>query len=282
MSRYALIAGLCLLTAHPVTGQSTIATSQSSAWGPNIGWLNSRPSSADGLRTLDAFCSGFLWGANVGWLHFGDGAPSDGIRYSNAGGDYGVNVTHDGALRGYAWGANIGWVCFEDSGNTRIDLATGILSGHAWGTNIGWISMAETRTTQLAIVDVDADGISDAWEKEHAAGNLMILGATSDKDHDGQTDLAEFIADTNPLDPTDLLKILVFRRDKDILDLVFTSKPSRFYQITASPGMTAGSWLDAGTGILVGNPGNTAVCLPATAAPSMFYRVASIRPLAAP
>lgn len=277
-------ATLLLLAAFEASAQSTIEPAQPYLWGANIGWINARPSPADGVRTGDTVCSGYLWSANVGWIHLGDGTPANGIRYSNTAGDHGVNVMPDGTLSGFAWGANIGWVNFVESGNPRIDLASGHLTGFAYGANVGWLDLAggAARTTSLAITDSDNDGISDAWERERANGNLATLGTSNDADGDGQSDLDEFTADTDPLDPSDLLRVVSFSQTGNGtgVDLVFTSRTGRFYQVKS--GTTLASWTDVGLGVLAGQPGTKSVAFAGAALPSSFYRVEAIRPLSAP
>src|SRR5205809_521054 len=82
----------------------------------------------------------------------------------------------------------------------------------SWGANIGWISLGDS-TFILQIEsfgngnDSDGDGIPDAWEIAHA-GNLTSLSANGDFDHDGQSDLEEYLADTDPTDPFDNLRIV--------------------------------------------------------------------------
>ena len=48
-------------------------------------------------------------------------------------------------------------------------------------------------------MDVDGDGLPDDWELA-VFGNLSTAGANTDSDGDGQSDLAEYIAGTSPLD----------------------------------------------------------------------------------
>jgi hypothetical protein len=264
--------------------QSTIDPAQPYVWGANIGWLNARPSSGDGVRTYDMVCSGYIWSGNVGWIHLGDGTPADGIRYSNTAGDCGVNVMADGTLRGFAWGPNIGWVNFEETGNPRISLVSGNLGGYAYGSNVGWLDLAAdtARITQLAITDTDNDEISDAWEREQASGSLAILGNPGDADGDGQSDLAEFTADTDPLNAEDRLRIIYFDGSGPTTELSFTSRATRFYEVTTSTDLSSNPWTDVGLGAITGQPDQTSASFPGSASDRRFYRVETKRPLGSP
>jgi len=52
-------------------------------------------------------------------------------------------------------------------------------------------------------IDMDGDGMADAWEKLHAL-NPNLNDATEDADTDGFTNLQEYVADTNPNDGSSL------------------------------------------------------------------------------
>ena len=49
--------------------------------------------------------------------------------------------------------------------------------------------------------DLDGDGLPDAWENQYF-GNLRDQSGTDDPDGDGENNLAEMQAGTNPLDPS--------------------------------------------------------------------------------
>ncbi len=185
--------------------QSTISASESYVYSANTGWIDFRPSEADGVRLTETYLNGYAYSGNIGWIHFGDGSPSNGHRYANSTNtDYGVNLDKLGNLTGYAYSANVGWINFEQGeGRARLNFLTGKITGHAYGANIGWISLdtpaSDLVANTIACPDTDGDGIGDAYEIAHF-GNLGTVDGTSDSDGDGQTDAQEYLAGTDPGD----------------------------------------------------------------------------------
>ena len=285
------VALLSLLAIAPVArAQSTIDPANVFAWSGNLGWLNWRPSVADGALTGEYVCSGSVWAANAGWISLGSGTPANGIRYqNNSATDFGVNLLADGSLRGLAWGANIGWVNFEATGNPRIDFATGILRGYAWAANAGWITLDDggshfVATTQIAPgVDTNANGIPDAWELERA-GNLTTFTLNGDADGDGIPDVAEYLADTDPLNPADTgLRITAFALSADttLVSLTWTSRLSRRYHIESSDALAGGVWTESALAEIAPDSDATTMReLTEPAATQRFYRIRVARPLA--
>ncbi len=109
-------------------------------WGESAGWVTVVSSGPDASLGHDGFLSGYLRGESVGWIHLGDGAPADGVQYSNASADdYGVN-RNGFLLSGFAWGENIGWIDFAPLlGYGMMLLPDGSLQGMAWSESCGWI-----------------------------------------------------------------------------------------------------------------------------------------------
>ena len=114
------------------------------AYGANLGWLDWRGDTNNGVVIATNVCSGYIYSANVGWINLGSGFPANGFHYqNNSASDFGVNLDTAGNLSGYAYGANIGWITFEQTcGQPKVNLATGNLSGYVWSANCGWISLS--------------------------------------------------------------------------------------------------------------------------------------------
>jgi hypothetical protein len=273
-----------------VVADSNINAVNRYAWGANVGWLDWRADGANGVVIGAYVCSGYIYAANCGWIHLGDGTAVDGVRYqNNSGTDFGVNHDGLGNLRGFAYGANIGWVNFEAQGAPKVDLVTGKLSGLVYGANIGWISLSNAlafvQTDSITPgVDSDGDGIADGYEYQWA-GDLATMNATTDQDGDGVSDREEFLADTNPSDAGDFLRITGIGASAlgAGRDLTWTSQPTRQYRIQLRDDLNAGApWLDSGLGLILPGTGSTtkrSLPNPDPAPPHRFFRVEAVRPL---
>lgn len=288
---------LAPVLAHAATN---IDATDAYAYGANIGWIDARGDGANGAVVGEFICSGYIYSANCGWIHLGSGAPLNGIRYQNlVAGDYGVNTqdyfangtTCEAKLRGYAYGANIGWVNFEAVGNPRVDLMTGRLLGYAWGANVGWIALSETgvtvKTTSIAAgEDTDGDMIPDGWERTFANNITTLGGGGLDSDGDGESDVEEYAADTNPLNSSDRLRITLLVPPRQLVvagpfvaDLAWTSKPSRKYSIETNTSLLA-MWDIAVSPIIPSAGATTTAQFTDIAATKRFYRVRGKLPLA--
>lgn len=245
---------LFCLTSAIATAQSTISPTARYAYSANAGWLDLRPSSADGTRIADTSLSGYSYAANFGWIHLGDGSPSNGHTYSNTSAtDYGVNLSQTGNLTGYAYAANIGWIHFEQTyGQPRIDLRTGKFTGHAYSANIGWIpldtTLSDLATSTISRPDLDGDGIADAWENLFF-GNLTAATATSDADGDGSSDLTEYQAGTLPENASSRFRIISHTYSAAFTEasLSFTSEATRNYRLEYDEDLV-GTWTNSTLG----------------------------------
>jgi hypothetical protein len=205
---------LAIATAAPAT--TTINSTNAYSWGGNIGWLNWRPSTADGVSIGRYICSGYIYAANVGWINLGNGNPANHIQYANdSATDFGVNFTIDpnnsghGLLRGFAYGANIGWINFEATGNPYVIISNGQLRGYIYSANCGWINLEDpsffvSTDTIDPGVDADGDELPDAFEYTYFSGTGADPNA--DSDGDGETNLSEYRSGTNPADPNSVVR----------------------------------------------------------------------------
>ena len=156
-----------------------------------------------------------------------------------------------------------------------------MFSGFAYGANIGWINLGTGYLTLTSITrpDTDGDGIDDTWEMKWF-GNLTTAGVGTDFDHDGVSDAAEAIADTDPLDARDYLRIVqqTYANGSTQVTLVFTTSPARLYRIEQSTDLV--TWSDSGLGVFAPDSGATTTrtfSFPSGAV--HFFRAVAQRPL---
>jgi alpha-tubulin suppressor-like RCC1 family protein len=282
--------GAAMVMAAPAS--TSITPSARFTYAANFSWLNWRWSTSSTSAPViePNVLHGRVYAADVGWLDLGDGTPTDLVRYSQTGGDVGVNHDGAGTLSGYAYGANIGWVKFDPTiaQPPRINLTSGDFSGYAYSANCGWIHLGTLKTTIHPGPDLDGplgggDHIADSWEieKGQLAGfgnNLSLLGATpaSDFDFDGFSDLEEYQADTNPFSATDRLQVTNFTYNPATgdIDIDWTGTPRRNYTIFYSSDLR--SWQQAAPPLTGGTADFT---LAGPALKRLFFRIGAGLPL---
>ena len=94
-----------------------------------------------------------------------------------------------------------------------------------------------------AIVDLNGNGMSDVWEQFFQAGGAS---PSADSDFDGQTNLAESLAGTNPFDPKSVFKATQVSVGSGNITLKWASVFGQRYQIQTSATLSAPAWQDLG------------------------------------
>jgi hypothetical protein len=123
-----------------------------------------------------------------------------------------------------------------------------------------------------AIIDSDGDGMDDQWELDYFG--TLARDATGDYDSDGGTDLNEFLAGTDPTDPTSVFRARIVHSGPAAQTPVITwpAVPGKSYQIQFKNDLNDASWQNFnGNVILLGNQGSAYDLVPA--AGQRFYRI---------
>lgn len=136
-----------------------------------------------------------------------------------------------------------------------------------------------TATNDVAIlktrVDTDGDGMPDDWEQQYF--NSTTAGsATADDDGDGMSNYAEFVAGTNPKDPTDNLRPLTASSDGTTIALTFRTVPLKRYQPEYTDDLVTGTWTSLGN-IRAANANTLTITdTPGPGTTKRFYRLRAL------
>src|ERR1019366_9787816 len=120
-------------------------------------------------------------------------------------------------------------------GAPKVDLFTGNLSGSVWSANCGWISLsnavAYVQTDTISPGALAPDGLPVAWLLSNFG--TTNINASADPDHDGMSNLQEYLAGTDPNNASSILRITAesFSSGGTAANLTWSSVPSRFYYL---------------------------------------------------
>ena len=124
----------------------------------------------------------------------------------------------------------------------------------------------------LSALDQNLNGINDLQEFRYR--NLGITLSDDDTDKDGQTNLEEALAFTDPLDRESLLKIVDIAKTEDFVELSWSAVPSIIYQVAYSTDLI--SYQDVGTTVTAGAIDSESVQIAMSELPDtdqLFFRV---------
>ena len=132
------------------------------------------------------------------------------------------------------------------------------------------------------IVDTDNNGLPDWWEKTYF-NQFTGINPASDADHDGATNLQEFLSATSPTDRTSALRVSAFLKANvgSAPIITWASVPGKTYQVYRADSLT-GTWLaDLPNSLLTAAAAQTSMSYSDTSATGLtqrFYRVMAIAP----
>jgi subtilisin-like proprotein convertase family protein len=127
------------------------------------------------------------------------------------------------------------------------------------------------------LVDSVGDGIPDAWRQQYFGGTGTTTNSQScaqcDPDGDGFTNLQEYLAGTNPLDPSSALRIISIVMSGSNCLISFTTSAGKLYLLERTDVLVNPTWTTI-TNNVSGTGGIVQVSDPAgPAQPNRSYRV---------
>jgi hypothetical protein len=142
-------------------------------------------------------------------------------------------------------------------------------------TNTLSIGGALTFNGNYTFIDANQNGISDAWEMQYFGEVSTNRTQTTDTDHDGMSDYAEFIAGTNPTNAASLFHFTGETiQSNQLVQIKWDVVTNRLYQVNISSNLT--SWQTVTTWLQASN--DPTMNFTATNTPGRsFYRV-QVRP----
>ena len=110
-------------------------------------------------------------------------------------------------------------------------------------SNLARKTVITSKTATVALLaDTDKDGLPDSWESSWQLNPASAADAALDRDEDRMTNLAEFIAGTDPTDPTSVLALRWQLAEQGGVAFEFQAMEGRTYTVEASDDLGAAVW----------------------------------------
>jgi hypothetical protein len=187
---------------------------------------------------------------------------------------FSVTVTGTPPL-GYRWRKNGMTIVPYGAGTSTLTFTnvqlTNAGSYTAVVTNPISSGLASAAAILTVLVDSDADRMPDTWEAAHGL-NANMNDASLDPDHDGMTNLEEYIAGTNPQDASSYLKVYSLTVSNTVRRLSFLALSNKTYAVQYRTALTPGPWQTL-TNVMAGSTNRLEVITDPAALGSRFYRL---------
>jgi len=123
--------------------------------------------------------------------------------------------------------------------------------------------------------DTDGDGLPNDWEQQYF-NSTTIASPTADSDGDGQSNYAEFVTGTNPLDPNDHLRPMGVGYDGTTVTLTFVTVPLKRYFLEYKDSLLDGAWTQIGNILAANSSTLTATDTPGVGTTRRSYRLRAL------
>jgi hypothetical protein len=104
-----------------------------------------------------------------------------------------------------------------------------------------WIAAAPTPGPS-GIMDSDSDGMPDEWEMQHGLNKNDASDASQDPDHDGMTNLQEYLSGTDPHDGASNLRVAFPGLSSGQAIIQFRAVAGRTYSVLYRSAVHSGAW----------------------------------------
>jgi hypothetical protein len=204
-------------------------------------------------------------------------SPTNQTVMTNGAAVFSVEAT-GGAPLAYQWWHDNQLVIAPISPVLTLTNVSAADAGNYWVVVVNGDGSATSQVATLFVPDADSDGdgMPNGWEQAHGL-NPFFDDARLDLDGDGQSNLVEYYAGTDPQDGTKFLKWESIRRPETtngVVAITFQAVAGHDYLVQYSDRVRFGTWLDL-TNLLVTGTNGTATVFDAgvTNLPRRFYRV---------
>ncbi|MGN6384792.1 MAG: thrombospondin type 3 repeat-containing protein, partial [Verrucomicrobiota bacterium] len=139
-------------------------------------------------------------------------------------------------------------------GDGRVSPSSALVSCTTWGA------------------DLNGDGVPDDWQSFNWGKPINWPNPALDSDGDGASNLAEFLAGTDPTNPDSVLKVVISTREQGPY-VEWTTEPGSVYQLQISSDLK--TWQNVGTQRFASS---TSDAIPASQpGQGQYYRVIRMR-----